>query len=101
MKFPAHTPAAVRDALAAYTLRRKLVDGATALAAGAGAAGLVVLAYLLVDRLVEWPGAWRMTGPIVCLVVAAAALFAVVRALWRRERPLSVAIRLDQALPEN
>jgi hypothetical protein len=101
MKFPAHTPAAVRDAVAAYTLRRKLVACATALAAGAGAAGLIVLAYLLADRLVEWPSAGRMTGPIVCVIAVGVGLFAMIRTLLHRERPLSVAIRLDQALPEN
>src|SRR4051812_35399130 len=101
MKFPAHTPAAVRDAVAAYTLRRKLVACATALAAGAGAAGLIVLAYLLADRFFEWPIGARITGPIVCVIAAGIGVFAMIRTLLHRERPLSVAIRLDQALPEN
>ncbi len=101
MKFSAHTPAAVRDAVSAYNTRRKVIACATALAAGAGVAGLIVLAYVLVDRLVEWPAVGRMTGPGICLVAIGAALFAIVRALLRRERALSVAIRLDQALPEN
>src|SRR5437016_5601658 len=101
MNFPAHTPAAVRDAVAAYANRRKLIACATALAVGAGAAGLVVLAYLLADRLVEWPIAGRVTGPAICLIALGVGLFAITRALLHRERPLSVAIRLDQALPEN
>ena len=101
MKFPAHTPAAVRDAVAAYTMRRKLVACATALAAGAGAAGLIVLAYVLADRLFEWPIAGRMTGPVICVIAMAVGLAAMIRVILHRERPLSVAIRLDQALPEN
>jgi hypothetical protein len=101
MNFPAHTPAAVQDAVAVYAARRRLIACATALAAGAGAAGLIVLAYLMADRLAEWPGAGRVTGPAICLLVLGVTLFAIMRALLHRERPLSIAIRLDQALPEN
>src|SRR4051812_10341738 len=101
MNFPANTPAAVRDAVATYATRRMLIACATALAAGAGLAGLAALAYLLADRLVEWPAAGRITGPIVFVVVLGVALYVIARALLFRERPLSIAIRLDQALPEN
>src|SRR5438105_3842059 len=101
MNFPAQTPAAVRDAVGAYSTRRKLIACTTALAACVGAAGLIALAYLLADRLVEWPAAGRVTGPAICLFALGVGLFAIARALRHRECPLSVAIRLDQALPEN
>ena len=101
MNFPAQTPAAVRAAITAYVTRRKLVTCATALALGAGLAGLIALAFLVLDRFIEAPTAARFLGPALCLVAALLALIAILRALLRDENPLPIAIRLDQALPQN
>ena len=101
MNFPAQTPAAVRAAITAYVTRRRLVACATALALGAGLAGLIALAFLLLDRFVEAPPAARFVGPVLCIVAALLALAAILRALLRDESPLPIAIRLDQALPQN
>jgi hypothetical protein len=56
---------------------------------------------MVIDRLVEWPATGRQTGPWLCAGVALVGFLAALWALLRSERPLSVAIRLDQTLRKN
>ena len=101
MHFPPRTPRVVKDAVEAYSRHRAAVAVGAALSLGLGAFGLTLLAYMTIDRLVEWPVAWRQTGHWASGAILLLSLLAVVCILLRRDRPLSVAIRLDQGLPSS
>jgi len=101
MRYPSRTPYAVRTAVDLYVRRRKTNACRAAALAWLGLTGMVVLAFMLLDRFGEWVVWLRAAGPwLVCFSAALTALW-MMYVVVRRWRPFSVAIHLDQAFPEN
>jgi len=101
MRFAPNTPNVVHDAIRLYVRRRATLAVTTVLALGAGICGLACVAYMVADRLVEWPAEWRQTGPwLVAAVALVTALSITWRLLWS-EPARAIAIRLDQKIASN
>jgi len=101
MRFPSKTPSVVRNAIRLYARRRVTVAITAVLALGAGVCGLTCVAYLIADRLVEWPAEWRQTGPWLVAAVALATALGLAWRLLRSEPARAIAIRLDQKIGAN
>lgn len=104
MRFPPDTPAVVRDAVTRYVRTQRRVTLTAVVVTGLALAGLVVMAFMLVDRFVECPLWWRRSGPwsaFVVLVSTPVVALAARVVSWVRVRALSTAARLDLALPDN
>ena len=101
MRYPPQTPSAVREAIDLYVRQRRTVFCWSAVLAGLGVAGSVLIAFMLFDRSWELTRDVRVLGPRLVGVSVAVTVLLVLCALLRRWRPFSVAVRLDQALPEN
>ena len=101
MKYPTKTPSAVRAAIDLYVRRRRVTFCWTVLLVWLAAAGTIVSAFMLIDRFWEVGLSFRSAGPwSVGISSGIAGLLILCAVVWRW-KPFSVAVMLDQALPEN
>ena len=102
MHFPADTPATVRQAIQVYSRTWRTRQALAAAAGGLALSGLVILTLIVADRFWEVPVAWRHAGPmLVGALLAATAVLVLVVSFLGLPSPLTIAIRLDRAFPED